>query len=100
MLKIITSKGQGKFQWLKSPSELNGNNLNNARREASRQFCNKTKKNVKEKIKEFATNSKDKNIRDMYRGISKFKRCYQPRSNLLKDENGDLLADSLDILYR
>jgi hypothetical protein len=37
---------------------------------------------------------KIKNITDMYRGINEFKREYQPRSNLVKDENGDLLADS------
>jgi hypothetical protein len=30
----------------------------------------------------------------MYRGINDFKRGYQPSSNLVKDENGDLLADS------
>jgi hypothetical protein len=39
-------------------------------------------------------NSKNKNIRDLFRGINEFKRGYQPRSNLIKDENGDLLADS------
>jgi hypothetical protein len=33
------------------------------------------------------------NIRDLYRGINKFKRGYQPRSNIVKDENGNLLAD-------
>jgi hypothetical protein len=40
------------------------------------------------------------NIRDLYRGINKFERGYQPRSNLVKDENGDLLADSHNILNR
>jgi hypothetical protein len=41
-----------------------------------------------------------RNIRDLYRGINEFKRGYQPRSNLVKDENGDLLADSNTILNR
>jgi hypothetical protein len=45
-------------------------------------------------ISELATNSKNKNIRNLYRGINEFKRGYQPRSNLIKDENGDRLADS------
>jgi hypothetical protein len=35
-----------------------------------------------------------KNIRHLYRGINDFKRGYQLRSKLVKDENGDLLADS------
>jgi hypothetical protein len=48
----------------------------------------------------FATNSKNNNIRDLYRGINGFKRGYQPLNNLVKDENGDLLADSHNILNR
>jgi hypothetical protein len=55
---------------------------------------------LKGKINELATNSKNKNIRDLYRGINEFKRGYQPRTNLVKDENGDLLADSNTILNR
>ncbi|PNF17744.1 Retinoic acid receptor RXR [Cryptotermes secundus] len=45
-------------------------------------------------------NSKSKNIKDLYRGINDFERSYQPSSNLVKDENGDLLADSHNILNR
>jgi hypothetical protein len=41
-----------------------------------------------------------KNIRDLYRGINEFKRGYQPRSNYVKDENGDLFADTNTILNR
>jgi hypothetical protein len=40
-------------------NEINGDNLNNVRYEASRQFRNKNK------INELATNSKNKNIRDL-----------------------------------
>jgi hypothetical protein len=46
------------------------------------------------------SNSKNKNIRDLYRGINYFKRGHRPRSNLAKDENGNLLADSHNILNR
>jgi hypothetical protein len=45
-------------------------------------------------------NSKNKNIRDLYRGINEFKMGYQPRNNLVKDGNGDLLANSHNILNR
>jgi hypothetical protein len=55
---------------------------------------------LKDKINEVALNSKNKNIKDLYRGIYEFKKGYQPRSNLLKDYNGDLLADSHGILNR
>jgi hypothetical protein len=87
-------------QWLQDPSEINGDNLNNIRREASRHFSNKKRECLNDKINEVASNSKNKNIRDLYRGINEFKKGYQPRSNLVKDENGDLLAYSHDISNR
>jgi hypothetical protein len=49
---------------------------------------------LKDRINELATNSKNKNIRYLYRGINEFKRGYQLRNNLIKDENSDLLANS------
>jgi hypothetical protein len=45
-------------------------------------------------------NSKNKNIRDLYRGITEFKKGYQPKTNLVNDERGDLLANPLKILTR
>jgi hypothetical protein len=45
-------------------------------------------------------NSKNKNIRSLYREINGFRRGYQPRSNLHKNENGDLLADSNNTVNR
>ena len=36
----------------------------------------------------------------MYRGISDFQKVYQPRCNILKDEKGDLVADSHGIVAR
>jgi hypothetical protein len=74
------------LQWLFDPSEINGDNLNNVRREASRYSRNKNKEYLKDKINELATNSKTKNIRDPYRGINELKKDLQPRKNLVKDE--------------
>jgi hypothetical protein len=89
---------QAKLQWLHDPSEINGDNLNNVRREASRHFRTKKREYLKDKINELSTNSKNKNVRVLYRGINEFKRYYEPRNNLMQDENGDLLADSHNIL--
>jgi hypothetical protein len=74
--------------------------LNNVRCEASRHFRNKKKEYLKANVIELETNSKNKNIRDLCRGISDFKRGYQPRTNAVKDEKGDLVADSHSILSR
>jgi hypothetical protein len=62
------------LQWLHDPSEGNGDNLKIVRFEASRHFRNKKERYLKDKINELATNSKSKNIRDLYRGINEFKR--------------------------
>jgi hypothetical protein len=98
--KLLDQRKQAKLQWLQDPSEINGDNLNNIRREASRHFRNKKREYLKDKINEVASNSKNKKIRDLYRGINKLKKGYQPRSKLVKDENGDLLADSHSIFKR
>jgi hypothetical protein len=61
----------------------------NVRREAR----NKKKEHLKAKIEEFETNSKIKNIWDLYKGISDFKKGYQPGSNIVKDEKSDLITE-------
>jgi hypothetical protein len=45
-------------------------------------------------------NSKNKNAKDQYRGINEFKKGYQPRNNLVNDENGDLFPHYHNILNR
>jgi hypothetical protein len=79
---------------------VNEEKLNNVRREASRHFRNKIREYLKDKINELESNSKNKNIRDLCRGITEFKKGYQPMTNLLKDERGDLFADPSEILNR
>ena len=39
-----------------------------------------------------------KNIRDLYRGNSDFKKGYPPRNNIVKDDKSDLITDSHSIL--
>jgi hypothetical protein len=53
---------------LQKKKYLNGNNLNIVRREASRHFRNKIRDYLKDKINELPTSTKNKNIRDLYRG--------------------------------
>ena len=55
---------------------------------------------MRAKIKELETNSKINNIRDLYRGINEMKNGYQPRTRIVKDEKGDLVADSHSIMVR
>jgi hypothetical protein len=98
--ELLDKRKQANLQWLQDPTERNGDILNNVRCEASRHFGNKKREYLQGRIKELATNSENKNVRDLYRGINEFKRVYQPRSNLVKDENVDLLTDSINTVNR
>jgi hypothetical protein len=64
--ELLHQRNQAKLQWLQDPSEINGDNLNNIRRKASRHFRKKKREYLRDKINELATNSKIKNIRDLY----------------------------------
>ena len=99
-LGFSDQRKQAKMQWVQDPKQSNVDNLNNVRCEGSRHFRNKDKEYMNAKIEELATNSKIKNITDLYRGIIDFKKGYQPRSNILKDEKGDLLTNSYSILAK
>jgi hypothetical protein len=91
---------QTKLQWLQDPSEANEDNLSDVRREARRHFRNKKREYLEDKIKGLESDSKNKNIGDLYRGINEFKKGYQPRTNLIKGERGDLPVDPHKVLNR
>jgi hypothetical protein len=57
---------------LQDSSEINGDNLKIVRYEASRYFRNEKREYLKNKINELAMNSKNKNIRDLYRGFPQY----------------------------
>jgi hypothetical protein len=48
--KLLDQRKQAKLQWLQDPSEINGDNLNHIKREASRHFRNKKRECLKGKI--------------------------------------------------
>jgi hypothetical protein len=98
--QFLDKRKQAKIRWLQNPNQSNGYNLHNVRPEASRYFRKKKKEYLEAKINELETNTKNKNIRDLHRGISDFRSGYQTRTNVVKDEKGDLVADSHSILAR
>jgi hypothetical protein len=50
--KLLDKRKQAKLQWLQDPREINGDNLNSIRREASKHFKNKKRDYLKDKISE------------------------------------------------
>jgi len=88
------------MQWMQDPNQSNVDILNNVRHEVSRHFRDKKKAYLRANIEELETNSKIQNFRDLYRGINDFKKGYQPRCNIVKNEKGDLVAESYSIVAR
>jgi len=99
-LGFLDQRKRAKMQWVQDPCYSNVLNLNSVRREVSRHFRNKKKEYLRAKIEELEANSKINNIRDSYRGINDFKKGYQPRCNIVKDEKVDLVADTHSIVAR
>jgi hypothetical protein len=99
-LGFLDHRKQATMQWINDPSQSNVDNLNNVRRDASRHFRNKKKAYLKAKIQELETNSKIQNITNLHKSIKDFKNGYQLRTNIVKDDKGDLVADSNSSLAR
>ena len=97
---LLDQRKQAKMLWIQDPSRSNVDILINVRRNASRHFRNKKKANLKAKMEELETNSKVNNVRDLYRGINDFKKGYQPRTIIVMDEKGELVADPHSIMAR
>jgi hypothetical protein len=95
-LKLLDQRKQAKFQLLQDPSEVNGGSVNNRPACISRV----ERGTMWKQINGLAANNKNTNVRDPYRGINEFKTGYQCRSNLVKNEDGDLLSHSQNILNR
>jgi hypothetical protein len=62
--KLPDKRKQAKLHWLQVTSEINGANLNNISRAASRHFRNRKREYLKDKINEPATNSKNKTLQN------------------------------------
>jgi len=97
---FLDQRKQAKMQWIQDPSRSNVDNLNNVRHDASRHFRNKKKAYRKTKIEELETNSTVNNVRDLYRVINDFKMEYQPRTMIVRDYKGELVADPHSIMAR
>ena len=80
------------MQWVQDTSQSNVDNLNNLRHEARRHFGNK-KAYLKAEIEELETNSKIKNIRDLYRASMTLRRVTILELICVKDEKDDLVAN-------
>jgi hypothetical protein len=92
--KLLDQRNQAKLQWLQNTSQTNGDNLSNITHKTSRPFRNEKRECLKEKLMSLKQTVRTEISQTYIRGINELKKHYQRRSNLVKNENGDLLADS------
>jgi hypothetical protein len=72
--KLVDRRKQAKLQSSQDPSEVNEDDLSYVRQEADRDFRDSKREYLKDGINECESNSRNKNIRDLYRGINECKR--------------------------
>ena len=65
--KVVERRKKAKLKFLQYPTQLNRDNYNIERRETRQK-----RDYLKGKLSEIETNSKDRNIRDLYKGIKDF----------------------------
>ena len=63
-----------------------------------RLFRKKKRDYMKAKVSKLEESSKNKNIREIYKGINEFKKGYQPRNYVIKKHDGRIEADRTSIL--
>ena len=63
-------------------------------------FRKKKRDYMTAKVNKLEENSKNKNIREMYKGINEFKKGYQPRAYVIKKHNGTIVVDTTSIVSR
>ena len=85
-----------KFQ---DPNQNNVDNLNNVRCEASRSCKNKKKKYLQAKVLNLKLTVTPR-ISNLYRSINDFKKGYQPRTNVVKDEKSVVVTGSHSIFVK
>jgi hypothetical protein len=95
--RLLHRRNQTTLQWLQNPSHINGHHLNNTVSETSKPFRNKG--NVQRPNHRIWNRERIKILKHLYESKNEFKRSYQLRSNLVKDEDhDDLPTDSHSIL--
>jgi len=97
-LRFLDQKKKSLMQWLQDPNQTNVYHLSNVRRESSRHFRNTKRTNLKSKLMNL--NQEDQKYQRLLNGKNVFKKGYQSRTTIVKNEKGDFVTDSHSILAR
>ncbi|PSN38709.1 hypothetical protein C0J52_19477 [Blattella germanica] len=97
---MVHKRKLAKMNWMREPNEQYSEQLCSIRRETTRFLKNKKREYLKEKINDLEINARNRNIRELYLGIRIERKGFQARTNIITNENGDMLADAKSILNR
>jgi len=78
--ELANKRKQKKLLWLQNPNNQTAEDFSNVRRNTCRMFRKKKRDYMKAIVNKLDENSKNKNIRETYKGINEFKKGYQPRA--------------------
>jgi hypothetical protein len=87
--RTLYQRKQAELQLLQDLRIINRNNHNNERCVANRHLRIEKQEYLKDKMNKPERTSKNKNIRDLNRGMDELKESYKPRTKLVKDQKGD-----------
>ena len=97
---MANKRKQTKLLWRQNPNGQTAEDISNVRRDTCKTFRKNKGDYMKAKVNKLEENSKNKNIREMYKGINEFKKGYQPRANVINKHDGTIVADTTSILSR
>ena len=70
------------------------------RRETRRLLKSKKKCHLQSLVKELEIDSRQHNSRNFFQRVKSWRKGFQPRTNIISDENGQLMADSVRVVAR
>jgi len=97
-VKIVKVRNEARIAWLTQNMAETRNKFLNIRQAAHNLFKNKKRQYLKRKIEEIEENCQSGNVRGMYMGINNFRKGFQARTEMVKDENDNLITDSTGVL--
>ncbi|XP_018357102.1 PREDICTED: uncharacterized protein LOC108757188 [Trachymyrmex septentrionalis] len=97
-VKIVKVRNEARITWLAQNTKETRDQFLKIRQEAHNMFKIKKRQYLKRKIEEIDENCKSSNVRGTYMGINNFRKGFQARTEMVKDENDNLVTDTTAVL--
>ena len=92
-INIINKKNEAKQKLLQRNTRINSENYCELRREAKRVCRRKKREMILKRIETIEECNTEKAYRKFYKEVNWFRKGFQPRLNICKDKNGEILSE-------